>query len=1064
MPRVPAHLRERALGMLQGGMRTADVARAINCHVRTVRRLRQRYRETGRTADHPRSGKPRVTTPAQDRYIRISHLRDSQFIDCLSRFDQKSLLTHKQIRQQSTWRRGVALDSKEQARKDPNGHSVMLNRSVILHLALTVEIFVQTGTSFHVFDQGRFAKEVLPKYFKHNNMASFVRQLNMYGFRKVVNIEQSGLVKPERDDTEFQHLYFLQGHEHLLEHIKRKVSIVKSEETKVRQEDLSKLLYEMQVLRSQQESMDCQMQDMKQLLIQFLFTHIQSNPHSSVGMKRKLPLMLDDGSTSPPISKFGHLLSMEDLHETYFIQSPSSESAMCSNNTEIASGPIISDVTDMSQSASLTLPTASEESRDKCLMLIKQEPASPSVQACGKAVPLGSCEVCAEPPVLPVSMVQSVLEGRALGTSGGLSEKRAKRPAVEHIDEDLSIKVNFLEINYDGTVSQSKPWRIVTSCNMDAYGFPFDRQTCFLTFGPYVNTVEEIIVKAASNSTTVQKLTDQHYIDRGEWDLQSIEVSNQNLTFGEEVFSKVRYKLNLRRIPVLYIINLVVPACFLIILDFASMFIPINGGERLGFKITVVLGFSVLLLIMNDLLPSTSSTPLLGVFFSLSIALMVISIFATISILYMVELSSMRKSVPIFLKKWVLTYLAKILLVKHQPVGSGDAAEINNTFTNIQLANNLSETMKEQPNVDSNAQVQLWRKLLSEVTMIRQQLATIRQDEETRSEWQMVSYVVDRFTCILYFLTIVINTELGALQTCSQAARVHRLGVWSPAVSQAQWIMDTGISEAHNGSINEDVSVKINFLNVAYDGTISQSKPWRIVSTCMLNARKFPFDTQKCSITFGPYVHNIEEVVMRSIFSANELKEITLAHYINRGEWELLDIEVLDENLTFGKNLFSKVKYTITLQRTSALYIINLIAPAIFLLMVDFGSMFIPITAGERLGVKVTIVLGFSVLLLILNDLVPSTNSTPILDVSRAQNEVKEEWKTEQESHEVRLLKMLHLQIPAIRNHLEKASEEESNKAQWLMAALVIDRLLCILYVLTVVVSMTAVAAVWASN
>lgn len=103
---------------------------------------------------------------------------------------------------------------------------------------------LQNGTSFHVFDQGRFAKEVLPKYFKHNNMASFVRQLNMYGFRKVVNIEQGGLVKPERDDTEFQHLCFLQGHEHLLEHIKRKVSVVKSEETKMRQEDLSRLLYE----------------------------------------------------------------------------------------------------------------------------------------------------------------------------------------------------------------------------------------------------------------------------------------------------------------------------------------------------------------------------------------------------------------------------------------------------------------------------------------------------------------------------------------------------------------------------------------------------------------------------------------------------------------------------------------------------------------------------------------------------------------------------------------------------------------------------------------------------
>ena len=62
--------------MLQGGMRTADVAMAINFNVRTVRRLRQNYRETGRAADRPHSGRPRATTPAQDRYIRTSHLRD----------------------------------------------------------------------------------------------------------------------------------------------------------------------------------------------------------------------------------------------------------------------------------------------------------------------------------------------------------------------------------------------------------------------------------------------------------------------------------------------------------------------------------------------------------------------------------------------------------------------------------------------------------------------------------------------------------------------------------------------------------------------------------------------------------------------------------------------------------------------------------------------------------------------------------------------------------------------------------------------------------------------------
>ena len=41
-----------------------------------VRRLSQRYRETGQTAERPRNGRPRVTTTAQDRYIRTSHLQD----------------------------------------------------------------------------------------------------------------------------------------------------------------------------------------------------------------------------------------------------------------------------------------------------------------------------------------------------------------------------------------------------------------------------------------------------------------------------------------------------------------------------------------------------------------------------------------------------------------------------------------------------------------------------------------------------------------------------------------------------------------------------------------------------------------------------------------------------------------------------------------------------------------------------------------------------------------------------------------------------------------------------
>eukprot|EP00752_Nemacystus_decipiens_P004304 g3933.t1 len=52
--------------------------------------------------------------------------------------------------------------------------------------------WTDSGQAFQVVDYNRFSEEILLKYFRHNKFSSFRRQLNLYGYRKVIKGPDAG--------------------------------------------------------------------------------------------------------------------------------------------------------------------------------------------------------------------------------------------------------------------------------------------------------------------------------------------------------------------------------------------------------------------------------------------------------------------------------------------------------------------------------------------------------------------------------------------------------------------------------------------------------------------------------------------------------------------------------------------------------------------------------------------------------------------------------------------------------------------------------------------------------
>ncbi|KAI8517064.1 hypothetical protein Bbelb_056450 [Branchiostoma belcheri] len=350
-----------------------------------------------------------------------------------------------------------------------------------------------------------------------------------------------------------------------------------------------------------------------------------------------------------------------------------------------------------------------------------------------------------------------------------------------------------VKVTSEGEVSWLTPSSFTSSCKIDIGPFPYDQQHCILHFGSWTHTGVQVDLQ---NASAAADLSD--FADNGEWWLLGMPVSREEKFYSccPEPYPNLKFSIDLKRRPMFYFFNLVLPCLILLLINPLVFYLPPDSGERMGFCMTILLALVVFLQLVSESLPKTSDNiPLIGKFFAGTIFLLGLTAMANIIILHLYYRRPGSKEVPQIIRKIFLVYLAKIFCFTkasdHDDDGkavldSPDTLKISNPFLDVTQmfpfggsAPNSPDPgsrdygtwdcsgrvrRKEPPRVTFNLEAMqtnsliYLKEILRAVNVIVKDIREQRADENVELEWRDVAMILDR---VALFFVIVATVALS---------------------------------------------------------------------------------------------------------------------------------------------------------------------------------------------------------------------------------------------------------------------------------------------------------------
>ncbi|KAK1883294.1 5-hydroxytryptamine receptor 3B [Dissostichus eleginoides] len=331
----------------------------------------------------------------------------------------------------------------------------------------------------------------------------------------------------------------------------------------------------------------------------------------------------------------------------------------------------------------------------------------------------------------------------------------------EFVDEGKPLTIPYVYVNSSGMVKNYRPMQVVLACSLEMYAFPFDKQNCSLTFRSWLHSVKEIDLALWRSAEAIAN-DKRKFMNDGEWELLSIPSSYWLIHQDDTDYAQLQFNVLIRRRPLLYVVGLLIPSIFLMLVDVTSFSLPLDSGTRIVFKISILLGYTVFRVNLTDELPHTAlRTPLIGVFFAVSMAMLMLSLTKSILVVKLLHHSEAEVR---------QMSVSACLLDKYGSVGHGfteSALTSTRTLDHINLSAeydmdaSLEEDLLSLNEIQESPSGLDW--LLQELVTLRLALSQEDSESSAHADWLALCSKLDGF--LFRFYLVVLISYAGTLLT-----------------------------------------------------------------------------------------------------------------------------------------------------------------------------------------------------------------------------------------------------------------------------------------------------------